>query len=129
MRSRYIAIVGLIATAVFWTGLQLGAEQAPKPDNSAELVQAAKDTLTATMAASLAGRATIEDVYQWSRRLMAAEQLAGKASASADHLQRMDNLHQQAEALYQAKAKGSSVNKAHASRFYFLEAQAMNAAK
>ena len=129
MRTRYIAIGGLIAASVFWMGLQSGADEARKPDNAAELVDAAKNTLPATIAANIAGQATIEDVYQWSRHLMEAEQAAGKAGASADHLQRMENLYQSAEALYQANAKGATVNKALASKFYFLEAQAMNAAK
>jgi hypothetical protein len=129
MRTRSIAIGGLIAASVFWIGLQSGADEACKPDNAAELVEAAKSTLQATIAANTAGRATIEEVYQWSRRLMEAEQAAGNAKARAGHLQRMEHLYQSADGLYQAKAKGATVNKALASKFYFLEAQAMNAAK
>jgi hypothetical protein len=127
MRTRFLAIGGLIAVSVFWMGLKLGAEEGRKPDNAAAMVTAAKNTLRATMAAKDAGRATIEDIYQWSRRLMTAEQLAGKTNASADHLERMRTLHETAAALYNNKAKGGSENNLYASEFYLLEAQANDA--
>ena len=110
-------------------GLQSGADQDRKPHNAPEMVETAKSALRSTMAAQLAGRATIEDIYQWSRRLMNAEQLAGIASASADHLERMDTLHKKVEALYKTASKGGSEDKYYASKFYLLEAQAMNPAK
>jgi hypothetical protein len=123
MRTRSIAIGGLIAVSVFWMGLQLGAEQSVKSENAAAMVEAAKGALRATMASQEAGRATIEDVYQWSRRLMTAEALAGKADAGADHFDRMGALHQKAAALYKKGAKGGSEEKFYATKFYLLEAQ------
>jgi hypothetical protein len=124
MRTRYLALGGLIAAAIFWMGLQLGAEQSLKLENAAAMVEAAKGALRSTMAAHEAGRATIEDIYQWSRRLMAAEQLAGKAGAGAAHFERMGTLHEKAAALYKKGAKGGSEEKFYASKFYLLEAQA-----
>jgi hypothetical protein len=129
MRTRHITAVvtaGLIAAGALLTRYQAYADIGGKPDDAAaEMVAAAENALRATMAANEAGRATIEDIYQWSLRLMNAEKGAGKADAAADHLKRMDNLHQKADLLYQAKAKGSSVNKVYATQFYFLEAKAM----
>jgi hypothetical protein len=128
MRTRPSAVVvigGLIATVALLTGFQVNADETRTAGNGDEMVDAAKDALVFTTAANEAGRATIEDVYQWSLRLMNAEKSAGMAGAAANQLKRMDNLHQRADLLYQAKAKGSSVFKVSASKFYLLEAQAM----
>jgi hypothetical protein len=62
MRTRSIAIGGLIAAAVFWMSLQLGADQSVKSVNAAAMVEAAKGALRSTMAAHDAGKATIEDI-------------------------------------------------------------------
>lgn len=127
MRTRPTVVVvigGLVVTTALLTGFQVNADQNRKSENTAEMVEAAKNALRATMAAHTAGKATVEDIYQWSRRLMTAEQLAGKAGASTDHLERMDTLHKKTEALYKTAAKGGSEEKFYASKFYLLEAQA-----
>lgn len=130
MRTRpypVVAIGCLVAAAALLMAFRINADQIRKPQNAPEMVETAKNALRSTMAAQLAGRATIEDIYQWSRRLMDAELVAGTATASADHLERMDTLHKKVEALYKTASKGGSEDKYHASKFYLLEAQAMAA--
>src|SRR5262245_2034466 len=125
MRTRHsavVVIVSLVAVVALLTGFQVNADQSGKDQNANEMVEAAKNALKATMAANEAGRATIEDIYQWSRRLMAAEQRAGKANAAADHLERMDQLHQKTAALYRTGSRGGSEEKFYGSKFYLLEA-------
>jgi 2-hydroxychromene-2-carboxylate isomerase len=109
------------------TAFQVNADQGVKAKDSNELIDAAKDTLQCMMAAQHVGRVTVEDIYRWSRRLMAAEIQAGKPNATADHLQRMDNLHKKTAALHNTGAAGAPTEALAATNFYFLEAQALNA--
>src|SRR4051794_34957665 len=105
MRTRYTAIVALVPAAVLWIGLQLHADQSGRPERAAEMVAAAEGALKATIDSQDAGAgATIEDVYQWSRRLMSAEQREGKKGARASHLERMRTLHDKTTARFNAGA-------------------------
>jgi hypothetical protein len=97
-----------------------------KADTAAEMVKAAEGALRGTMAQYEFQQSSVEQVYQWSKRLMKAEIANGKnkSKAALDHVQRMRNVYQKAEALFKNGVKGGSEDKFHATHYYFLEAQA-----
>jgi hypothetical protein len=114
------ALLGIVCIS------QLQADDPKATDDiPAEMVKAANSALRATMAQYEFQQSSAEDVYQWSRRLMEAEIADGKNKndAALDHLKRMRQMYQKAEALFKAGAKGGTENRFHATHYYFLEAQ------
>jgi hypothetical protein len=116
-----LAMMGFLVAALMM-GLQVRADQDRAADNAA-LVEAADMALKATIAEHEAGKATIEDVYQWSQRLMTAERRAGKVDASSAHVQRMRQLHEKQTVLFKTGSVAGSQRKVFASKYYLVEAQ------
>jgi hypothetical protein len=94
------------------------------------LVGFAKEALVATEAAYFVNQASLEEIYEWSKRLMDAELLNGVGDdAVSAHLERMREKHRRAEALFQAGARGVSPKDYAAARYYLMEAESMMAAR
>jgi hypothetical protein len=123
----------MVSSRLFWasTGVlfivftcafvaQLQADAADDPTQNEELVEAATAAYQCTQAEYNVNRATVEDVYQWSRRIMKAE---NSRDAAAAHVGRMRELHERVSALHQAGAAGGSAQDYESTRFYLLEAR------
>jgi hypothetical protein len=99
-------------------------EQERKPRS--KLAEAAAAALIATQAQKEFQQATVDDVYQWSRRLMEAEQQDSEGEAAIKrHLIRMRRLYEKTEALFKKGARGGAANHFHATKYYFLEAESL----
>lgn len=131
MRSNRIVIMGTagLVSLLSWHCMsQLQAGQGNAIQQNSELVKAANGALQGTRAEYLAGKASVEDVYGWSRRLREAERSEGKkATAMADHVARMRKLHDKVAALYETGSRGGSERDYYATKFYLLEAEANQA--
>ena len=116
-----IVAAGLIACASLLFIATSNADEVTKPES--DLAEAAERALKATEAEFGAGRADVEDRYQWSRRLMEAKLASGDVAAREDHLERMRELHRQTEARFKAGAVGGSAQAYAATTYYVLEAE------
>jgi hypothetical protein len=118
--------VFVITSCIFISTLRAAGENEDKAISA--LVEAAQAALETTDAAHQAGQASVEDVYQWSQRLMKAELKAGAGEAAIkDHLARMKNLYDKTDALYQTGSQGGSARNFRSCKYYLLEAEAMKA--
>jgi hypothetical protein len=95
-----------------------------------KLVEAAQAALIATEADYNVNNATLEEIYQWSKRLMDAElQNRGGDAAVSRHFDRMAEKQKRVSALFQAGVRGGSAKEEAAARYYLEEAAAMVAAR
>jgi hypothetical protein len=104
---------------------QLQAEDDPQTNqNVPETVDAAKSAFETIAADYALGQASVEDMYQWSRRLMEAE-LAGGTNKKAvlDHVARMRTLFEKVAGLHKIQVKGGSAREFQSTRYYLLAAQ------
>jgi hypothetical protein len=99
---------------------QLRADASKGAEPNANLVEAATAAYQGAQSDYKIMRATAEDVYQWSLRVMNAEKQPKSAAA---HVERMRDLHERATARY--KAGGVSAREYESTRFYLLEAQSL----
>jgi hypothetical protein len=91
------------------------------------MVLAARKAKEAALAMHDVGRASLEDVYRWSRRVIEADNFAPQSVA--DHLALMRNLHARADAMNKAGAPGGEELWLHATAYYVAEAENLAAAK
>ena len=112
---------GLIACISLLLISRSNADEEAKPDLS--LVEAADLAWKSTKAEFAAGQRDVEELYQWSRRLMDAELAAGETGARKDHLSRMRDLYHQMDARYNAGAELGSERRVAATKYYLLEAE------
>jgi hypothetical protein len=122
-RFNLAAVVSLSLGMVCLSRLQ--ADDPAENEDVPEIVNAAQEAFKSAQAEHGFQQANVEDLYQWSRRLMEAEQASGKnKKAVLDHVTRMRDLHARTEALFKTGAKGGSAFRYHATRYYLLEAEA-----
>ena len=117
-------MVALLLSCVTFVGMEAtrGQQSAPAAANS-KLLDAAKATLKAMQADYEVGRATVEDIYRWSKRVMEAEQQAGVEQAAKDHLARMRELHDGTVAKRERGREGGEARNYQATAYYLAEAQ------
>ena len=121
-----LVLVGAISASLAMVCLPRLQAEDPKPEQEKpEILEAAKAALMATQAEYQFGQADVEDIYAWSRRLMEEEIKHGaNKKAALEHVIRMRNLSQRAEALFKHGAKGGTERKYQATRYYHLKAKA-----
>ena len=115
--------IGLVSVLTLLGVSHLRAEKGDANQQPSPLAAAAFEAYKCTNAEFNLGQATVEDVYQWSHRLMRAEQADGKATALADHAERMRGLRDKMEKIFKASIPGVSAFKYHATQYYALEAE------
>lgn len=120
-RMVVVTVIGLAAVAV-WPAISLSESDRAGREKIASLAEAADTAFKATRVEYDAGLARVEDVYQWSLRLMETEQLEGKANAAADHADRMRELHKRVAALHRTGGRGGSSRDFYSTQYYSLEA-------
>ena len=121
---RFITVgVGLVTVLTILSVSHLRAGKEDATQQSSPLAAAAFEAYKCTDAEFNLGQATVEDVYQWSHRLMQAEQADGKATALADHAARMRALRDKTEKIFKASIAGVSAFKYHATQYYALDAE------
>jgi hypothetical protein len=124
MAGRYF---GWMASGLFITGLLVYSTKAavdPKDQGgkvNQKMVAAAKESMKTTQAIYEVGRASAEDVYRWSRRVVAAEQFSPEAVKA--HLALMRGLHARAAAQRRVGAEGGEEHILHATEYYVAEAE------
>jgi enoyl reductase-like protein len=103
---------------------QLQSDDTKERQEIPDIVKAADRALKATMSEHTFGRASSEEFYQWSRRLMEAEEKHNSNKRAAmDHVDRMLQLHARAKARLDKGTGGGSQRDFYATEYYLLEAQ------
>jgi hypothetical protein len=92
------------------------------------LVKSAQDTLAAIEKYYETGRASAEDVYQWSRRVAEAARQESpngpiRITAAQDHVNRMKLLHDRVAELHKLGMKGGDETIFQATRYYVIAAE------
>ena len=128
MRRRRFVVAGVAALLSFLGGLYVSpmlAEEQFAPGKMPTTAEAAEQVLKGTQAHYEAGKATVEDVYRWSRRLMEAQQADGKhPKAREDHLNRLYALKAKAAVLYRSGSRGGDATEYYATTYYLLKDEA-----
>jgi hypothetical protein len=134
MNTKRLTIPLVVAVAVCCGWLCLSpsrAQDSGAEDAKSKLVEAAKQTYMSIAAEYQFGQASVEDMYQWSRRLMEAEINSGdgrRLKAQTDHIDRMNELHKKVAALRANGVKGGSTPDYYATMYYLLEAESLREA-
>jgi hypothetical protein len=127
MNARRIGVViaGLVVAGVIslpsWAAEDDGDEALKVSEN---MVVAAQKTLEAKLATFDVGRATLEEVYIWSRRTVEASQYS--AESVQRHLALMKDLHKRVIAKNRVGAAGGEEEYLHAAEYYLAEAEQLN---
>jgi hypothetical protein len=126
MRHKRINLAAVVSLSMGMVCLShLRADDPEENQDVPEIVKEAEMAFKCTQAEHQFQQRSVEDLYQWSRRLMEAERASGtNKNAALDHVTRMRQLHEKIEALFKHGVKGGSETDFHATRYYLLEAQA-----
>lgn len=119
-KFRFVFVFGVMI--LFVAVAQLWAEERAAAGKNAELIAAARAAYEATDDDFRNFRCVVDEVYDWSKRLMDAEGGAN-SNAAAVHAERMRSLHAFVKHLQEKQPQG--VNRTLlATRYYVLEAEA-----
>ena len=119
-RRAVLMVTGLIGVALVVFPIQAEEEEEGRPINQ-KMVTAATQALEVTLARYEVGRATPEEVYIWSRRVVEANLYSFESVAK--HLEAMRELHERVVALNQIGGEGGEAHALHASEYYLAEAE------
>lgn len=125
MRRGQFVVAAILALVSYsaWFYLSPTKAQQGGPYKAKSIVVAADGAYQAANDRFFANKATVEDVYLWSQRLMKAQEADGKhPNAKADHLSRMENLQELITERYKSGVPGIDKFELSATSFYVLEA-------
>jgi hypothetical protein len=126
MKAKRLVVAGgagLVSVLTLLSLSHLLADKGAATPKTSPLAEAALETYKCASAEYLTGKTTVEDLYQWSRRLMECEVADGKATALADHAARMRQLHDKMDKLFKLGLPPATSFKYNATKFYVLEAE------
>ena len=125
MRSKnVIAITMALAMVTVWL-CSVSYSEVASTEGVAnnQLVETATAAFKAARAEYEVGRGTVEDLYQWSRRIMDAELSNGAGAAATNHLARMTELNDRVTALVGIGRESTDGTLATSAAYYVVEAE------
>jgi hypothetical protein len=127
MNARRIGLIiaGLVVAGLIglpsWAAEDDGAKALKVSEN---MVVAAQKTLEAKQATFEVGRASVDEVYTWSRRTVEASQYS--AESVQRHLALMKDMSKRVIAKNEVGAEGGEEEYLHAAEYYLAEAEQLN---
>ena len=126
MQAKRLIVVGgagLVSVLTLLSMSHLLADKGGAVPKTYPLTEAAMEAYRCAQASFLTNKATVEDIYRWSKRAGESGLADGNAKALDDHAARMQELYDRIEKLSKVGApQGSALNYA-STKFYALEAQ------
>jgi hypothetical protein len=126
MNAKRLVIVcgaAFISVLTSLAASQLLADKGAAKPIKSPLTEAAWEAYKCTSADSVVGKAGVEDLYRWSKRVMECESVDGFRTATADHAARMREMHAKYDMLAKAGRPPGSAFALAATEFYLIEAE------